>query len=317
MLFSVLPPHFRQAADATEAIALCFPNAPPSLARILEMSLASLVYHHDFLRQTLPAKHPLFSTPLFSDPQLLNNLRAKVTAGTSDPSMTATGLPPFILIMNEVKECRKEVTAVIPAVESSVPKVVGGVTQVLEDRAIGAGTVTRDGLRNMLNEVLNKAGLFEAVERMRASSGAPSAPPNQAQESNLFMWNGSFHRVPQTFTFPVGGALVCWQHYCCGDATKGYPPLQQLEPRDMPSKNLRKRLSDYLYLMKRVERLVKEKGGWIAKPTLAQANEMFAAGQEALSLPPLPSNRQRRVNQMKWQSVVQLLRKSNASNLNE
>ena len=45
-------------------------------------------------------------------------------------------------------------------------KVVAGVTDVLEERAIGAGTVTRDGLKSHLNEVLRESGLTETVETL-------------------------------------------------------------------------------------------------------------------------------------------------------
>lgn len=52
----------------------------------------------------------------------------------------------------------------IAVVLNDIPdKVVEGVTGVLEERAIGAGTVTRDGLKAHLNEVLRESGLTATV----------------------------------------------------------------------------------------------------------------------------------------------------------
>jgi hypothetical protein len=318
-LFSVLPPHFLNTGDAATAVTTCFPHFPPNLARILEMSLASMVYHADFLHKNLPAKHPLFSTPLFADASLIPSLQPKVICRCPLPgdSITATGIPPHISMLTEIQECSKQIATVVPAVDAAVPKMVDGVIEVLEERAIGAGTVTRNGLESMLTSVLDKAGLFQAVEMIRKRdasdaqmvSSSSVAHGSDERKQQAYLWGGSFHRVPESFSFPVGGVRVCWQQYCCGDSTKGYPPLKALQPRDMPSANLRKRLCDFLFLMKRVETKVREKNKWKPNPNLAEANEMFDAGQEALSLPVLPhQTHQRRTNQLSWLSLVQLLR---------
>jgi len=57
--------------------------------------------------------------------------------------------------------------------------VVAGVIQVLEERAIGAGTVTRDGLKDHLNDVLKDSGLLATVDRLvgLCSEGRPNANP--------------------------------------------------------------------------------------------------------------------------------------------
>ena len=43
---------------------------------------------------------------------------------------------------------------------------VAGVAQILEERAIGAGTVTRDGLQTMITTCLRDAGVMNILERL-------------------------------------------------------------------------------------------------------------------------------------------------------
>ena len=148
---------------------------------------------------------------------------------------------------------------------AAVPKMVDGVLEVLEERPIGAGTVTRNGLESMLTSVLDKAGLFQAVEMIRKRDAS-----DVQMVSSSSVAHGSDERKQQAYLW--GGVRVCWQQYCCGDSTKGYPHLKALQPRDMPSANLRKRLCAFLFLMKRVETKVREKNKWKPNPNLAEAN---------------------------------------------
>ncbi len=48
--FALLPAHFIEKTESvSRALALCWPSIPAGLERVLEMCLAALVYHHDFL----------------------------------------------------------------------------------------------------------------------------------------------------------------------------------------------------------------------------------------------------------------------------
>jgi len=77
--FAILPPHFEHNQEAI--LAECFPGAPASLFRVLEFALASVVFHRQYLRDILPAKHRLFQTPLFTRPVVLEELAADVICG--------------------------------------------------------------------------------------------------------------------------------------------------------------------------------------------------------------------------------------------
>jgi hypothetical protein len=124
----------------------------------------------------------------------------------------------------------------------------------LEKRAIGAGTVTFDGLHDALKQCLQAGGVTELLNKLNAG-------PHQAlvQEVNgedemphpaAHFWDGRFRRVPPDFDLPdCSVAMLWWQ---CGDASKKIPPLRVLDGRDMPNRNLARLLcGDAVVAMRR------------------------------------------------------------------
>jgi hypothetical protein len=97
--------------------------------------------------------------------------------------------------------------------------------------------------------------------------------------------------------------------YCCGSAEHALPPLRILTPADMPSKNLRKRLSDYLQLLRPLVQHLRDRGAWVERPTIEQANHMFDLAAAVVDLPTVTEKqRKRRVTQLQWSTVASLLR---------
>jgi hypothetical protein len=104
--FATLPPHFVQMDECVKrALVLCFPDLNRGnkkmrkMEKVAEMSLASLVYHSDFLRQTLPDKHILFESILFREYNLLIQLKERVVCrlATPDDVMQPTGMYAVIM----------------------------------------------------------------------------------------------------------------------------------------------------------------------------------------------------------------------------
>ena len=83
--------------------------------------LASIIYHHDFLRDNIDSQHPLFSKRLFTRSIVLDEVRYAngyealhdtVLTGYDrcpDCGMTATGIPTHILLANQIEELRTEI----------------------------------------------------------------------------------------------------------------------------------------------------------------------------------------------------------------
>ena len=200
------------------------------------------------------------------------------------------------------------------------PEVVGLVVKELEDRAIGAGTVTRDGLENLLNQCLERAGVQDLVRNFQNPHTRPecnrildvAASPRNGYES--YMWGGALHLVPEDFRFPDGDVLLAWQYWCCGNPACAYPPLRLLKSSDMATKNLRRRLCDFQFLMYQLEEKLKEDDAWIlqtAPLSIQQANNMFQIASTVLDLNQFTTNgsRKRRASQVKWRTMVNLMRK--------
>ena len=218
-------------------------------------------------------------TPLFTRPAILKELAADVRCGlaSAKESMRPTGVPPYIALLNSLETCSENIKSVG---ENLVPDVVSGVTGVLEERAIGAGTVTRDGLSEMLTEVFESSSLYDSLTKVlqaqsgcvnTSSSSSSSGGQHSRKPLTPYVWGGRFHLVPQDFTLPDGSALQGWQHYLCGNESRNYPPLRLVTPEDMASKNLRKRLSDFKFLMRAIEDRVKAADKWIESPSVLPA----------------------------------------------
>lgn len=84
-----------------------------------------------------------------------------------------------------------------------------------------------------------------------------------------------------------------------------------LDGRDMPNRNLQKRLSDARYLMRMIEDEAKRTGLWRARESVADALNTFAACSKSVEVPEQTTRkRKRRRGQLSWISVVALHRRA-------
>ena len=151
--FSVLPPHFvdLESSCVKRGIQAMFPalSTVPQLSSILYLLLASLVYHFDFLHSTLPADHAFRFTPLFTDKDLLSSLRNVLVSGYESPYLVATGIPPHVEVYKLLEKNERSI--------SKMPTLImNGIAQVIEDKGVKAGHITRDILESVLKSALSK-----------------------------------------------------------------------------------------------------------------------------------------------------------------
>lgn len=306
--FATLPPFFQTRDENVQnAILVCFPRIPSSLTRIAEFCLASVVYHKDYLRSNMPENHRLFQSHLFRNPDLLNSLSRNVACRPSLPedSISATGVPPHINLLKNMMALSQGVKEIVPALNNIPTKIIDGVINVLEERAIGAGTVTFTGLQQMIQQCFNEAGVTALVNLHNTIAPAPVT----TQPNPLHMWGGRLNTIPETFTLPTGTLLLAWQYWCCGNPAKEYPPLLSIRPSEISNPAVRKRYSDYKFIMMIIQSAAIDTGTWIRPATAIQANRMFTLNENALRLPAVTSkNRERRIGQLQWTSVAKELR---------
>eukprot|EP00834_Sanchytrium_tribonematis_P003532 NODE_139_length_16235_cov_0.569038.p3 type:complete len:603 gc:universal NODE_139_length_16235_cov_0.569038:14135-15943(+) len=316
--FSILPPFFEVRNETVDnAINNLFPNAPINMKRVCEFCVASVVYHSDYLRNNLPETHLLFSNYLFTDLGLLSSLKAivKCRRANENDVLTATGIPPFVNIINNLVTLNESILKILPALEKSSNDTAQMIINELEDRAIGAGTVTRDGLTDLLKqsvlEILNQNGVIDAIQQI--NSGNNSAPIEQTaaerQENN--MWSFMGRELPATFKIPSVNILIGFQLWCIGDPQHHIPPYRLILPQHIPNLNTRKRFCDFQVIMKFLEAQARAASMWVDDATIQDVNAVMTLmlNSENLSfLLRTKTNRRRRINQISWRTAAEDVR---------
>ena len=254
---------------------------------------------------------------LFAERNTMEHLGQFVQCGLSqnEIGLQPTGVPPHTMILTHIQSLASNIFQILPALRRCSEETIEGVMKELEDRAIGAGTVTRDVLNDSIMRCLEEAGIPQILERLenRSDSGrnhtsAPETGSGERDMSNIqvYQWGGRFHKFPEDVEFPNGGVLEAWQWWIAGNAAKNYRPFRELEPMDCNTRNKRKRLCDYRYLMRRLESRARAGNFWMEDKTIEAANEMF----ECLSTVLNNVLKRQRVAQLRWISVTSILRKA-------
>ena len=236
--FAVLPPHFLPAqplfvGDETagwKSILPGYERLPPCFQSAARFMLASLVFHQDWLRASLPAAHPLFSSPVFTSGHAAR-LRPLILTGEfehSESGLRATGIPPSVSqlrmiseLSNHVQSLRHDLVDHTELLRNGLLEVPRGcVEEILKHiRVEGAKEVTSEDVSRMLADHIGP--LSESVQQFRAllergcalsatspaDVAAPAGPdmcPDLDDPCFLrFHWGGKLFRwVPQGFQFP-------------------------------------------------------------------------------------------------------------------
>jgi hypothetical protein len=298
--FATLPPHFNAEVNnqfLEDTIRAVFPFLLQSQLLIGKFCLASLVYHSDYLRRTLPSDHIIFNTYLFRNANVLDVLKPNVVCGLpyKDSTISATGLPPDILLSLEIRD--------IPV----------KISEILETRSILANSVTPHYIQSLLTSHYNQLkSLYEEsrTNSHTANTAADTTPENAEQTQwRAYNWGGSFRRLPENYVLPKVTLHVIWQHWWIGEhGSVPIPPLRTVAPRDL--KDFR-RLSELKFVMNKMETILRENNRLVEKPNIIEVNSMYNFAFEKLNLGNLTStSRERRQGQLQWTTVAKDLRKS-------
>ena len=123
--FASLPPHFLPDEASLneklyEEILPGFTDYPSCFKTVTPYLLASLVYHREILVGNLPRDHPIFNSRVWLL-GIIEAMQGKVLAGcgkNSTSQMTATGIPPTLVIANEFEGLRETVITLANKVDS-------------------------------------------------------------------------------------------------------------------------------------------------------------------------------------------------------
>jgi hypothetical protein len=182
----------------------------------------------------------------------------------------------------------------------------------LEERAIGAGTVTRDGLESMIRStmetVINAANLVPTT----ILEEDHTAIPDSDLTMRMFNWGGKLNRLPRDYELPSGSVRVAFQQWMLNDTERNICRLRSCSPLDFDDPKKKKRFSDLKYLMESIETFCQDNDIWVSNPSLDQVNQMISAWESWMQLSRVSSKgRSRRLEQFKWTSIVVMLRNIN------
>nr|CAI72258.1 hypothetical protein PI35.0090 [Phytophthora infestans]CAI72349.1 hypothetical protein PI49.0570 [Phytophthora infestans] len=209
-----------------------------ALQDILKTCIASLVQHHDHLNEVLPASHPLLSSYLFRHPEVVTQLRSKLVWEAAS-WMKPTRIPPHV-------ELYKQLQCMQSSIDKLPPLLLEGVSNLIEQKGVTAGNITKDLLESTINALLKRVGIAQP------SSSSPHQTMETGDSKTAYFYNGKFHLLPESFEFPRGGPYAAWMLWWFGDKARNYPPLRKIRPHDLPKSSMCKRFSDWTRLIRHI-----------------------------------------------------------------
>ena len=181
--FAVIAPHFAEINASVESmVRLCYPTVVGRVdARVLQMCLASLVYHYDWLKVTAPSTSPLWNIPLFKDLDQLALLKKLVVCGVAKPNDTIrpTGLPAHIANLRELNYVNDRLEHLTRAVNAKADYIVEGVLKGLDERQTESH-LTPLGMKDVMARLLDERGLTIPKSAEKVPAAVPE-PTNRKQ----------------------------------------------------------------------------------------------------------------------------------------
>ena len=242
--FASLPPHFSAnglAQVAWTTVLPLYPRLPETFKRAVPYLLASICFHEQWLRSTLPAHHPLFNTHLFASGQVAM-LKVHVTAGRSHcplTGMSATGIPPHLVLSNELVDVAKQTEVLKDALLEKCSQLPAELVTVMLKRFSinGAIPVTLDDIKALLNNAVNqmRAEWRDAIPTAAGLSCPPDplADPTGDPRFQLWQWGNALHMVPEGWRLPVVDVKATWHLWQYGHVEARIRPLRHLKKADL------------------------------------------------------------------------------------
>lgn len=217
--FADLPPHFDLSKGAVISIAQweeILPGYstyyPQSFRQVLPFLLASIVHHQDYLKEVLHPSHPFFQSRLWTS-GIVSTLSEKVFTGNGKNPvtlMTATGIPPHLLLAKELATTRGEIEKMRETIIQKLQEVPEQVKACMLENFQVDGTVpiTVSQVQTMMSDMQERlvAAILDQGEQQRAAlqevstSLAPAGLPSL--QFLTYTWGGGIHSVPESFRFP-------------------------------------------------------------------------------------------------------------------
>lgn len=285
--FAILPPHFINDSylELCNNEMLPYYDEYPSIFKtVIPYLIASIIMHRKWLVETLPAQHPLFKTRFWC--QNINEAKyhnSVITGLNRDDSvnMRATGVPPHLVVANQVSEIIKTIDVMKDNFQNILDKLPQIVVDKILDKFVINGTipVTRQDIIEILRDTLPAyLSNFNPNNNNANTSNNNSNDQEQEAEFQWFTWsNGTMHCVPEDFRFPTrNNTKIMFQLWYKGDISTHIAPYRSIQPFDLANKADKTPLSRAKTLMDKLHNIA------ISKEWVDSIQEYKALSNSAL-----------------------------------
>jgi len=246
--FGVIAPHFildgensTSNKEVKELVAVVFGHiAADGARRAAPFLAASLFYHYDYLKQTIPASHPLWESPFG---RMLPDRVKKIQTCISikeDSNIHASGIPTTVKIMQQNEACLLECRAFASEFRDQLHHVraeLSEIAKLLPMSAVGlsleASTQRFQEWSGSIQSVIEKT-IEQSIDKRlpQHQTASDSASTSAAEEStvtgrtpsgyNLYTWGGKFRIIPANFVYSRNTKVhsaweLWWNGYQQGD----------------------------------------------------------------------------------------------------
>ncbi len=296
--FAVLPPRFKPDYNPTQLLSILFSGfetATPELRKVLTMTTASVVYHEEWLRNNLPAEHPIFSSALFTtDFGVPFSDMVECHTWTPGDPFQATGIPPHISLLVNM-------TQLSESMQRMPERVTEAIERRLLERGPFLGNASADQVKSVMVDALKEV-MNNHFRNVLIQPAAASPAETQIKLPPLFCHNGKYSRLPEDFRLPSGPLSLAWTRYFCWDTKNLLPPLRAVYGHEL-KRALASRFARYKRLMEMIVRQAQIQGVWKEPDPMNKKSALEALAAVDLSqIFPALSNqgRERRLIQLSW-----------------
>ncbi|KAG2875562.1 hypothetical protein PC114_g24647 [Phytophthora cactorum] len=113
----------------------------------------------------------------------------------NSPCMPITGDPPHIEIYKQLEDLKE-------AIKRLPDALLSGVGDLLNEKYVAAGNITRNVLEQTIRQLLEEAGVGTTA------SAKEHSEHQQESSRNVDFWGGKFHFLPANFEFPSTDPLT-------------------------------------------------------------------------------------------------------------
>ncbi|KAH9152508.1 hypothetical protein AeRB84_005073 [Aphanomyces euteiches] len=237
--FASLPPHFVGQVLNLHEWETILPGYidyyPSSFRTAIPFMLASLVWHQNWLRDTLDEKHPLFFSPVWIS-GLLPQLIQRVEVGCLSNEMTkmkATGIPPHVVISDQISTLQQQMREILSSINDMPSSVAEAVLSRLRDVETFEPS---DGLAPSIVDQLCSKIVHELQklnqQNVDNSASRSSEPHPSLPEVNPPWWSKENQSQIANVTCPRGKLFDMWNLWWGGLPTQKLPPLRLRSAKD-------------------------------------------------------------------------------------